>query len=145
MIAQVTFPTYAKIQNDLDRLKRAFLQVLKLVGLFSFFVAGFIFLFATPFTRIFLGEKWLPMVPAMKILVIAGLLRALTATTGSVFYALGQPKIETRWELIHLLFLVVLIYPLALKWGISGVATAVLISTLVSTLGFFAEVRRLIK
>jgi len=145
VIAQVTFPAYTKIQDDLTRLKKAFFQVLRMVALFSFPLAFCLFFLATPLTKIFLGEKWLPMVPAMQILVLAGFLRSLAATTGAVFYAVGQPKIETRWEVIQLIVLALAIYPLALKDGLRGVAGAVLLSTLVATLGYFFEVKKIIK
>jgi len=143
VVARVTFPTYSKIQDDLGRLRKVYSQVFRGVIFISIFVAGLIFVFATPFTKIFLGEKWLPMVPAMRILVLAGLLRSIAATTGSIFYAVGQPEIETRWQLVHLLVLVLSIYPLAIRWGISGVASAILISTFVSTTGFVFEAARI--
>jgi lipopolysaccharide exporter len=143
VIAQVTFPAYSKVQENLERLRRAYSQVFQGVTLSSLLLAGFILVFAQPFTKIILGEKWLPMVPAMRIMALSGLFRAIGAATGAVFYAVGKPKIETRWQLIDLLILVLLIYPLAVKNGITGVALAVLISTLVATIGFIWEASRI--
>lgn len=145
VISQVTFPAYSKLQGNLSRLRGAYLKVLRATVLTTFPLAVLIFVFAFPLTKIFLGEKWLPIVPAMQILVFAGFLRAMGATTGPVFQAVGKPKIETRWQVVRLLVLAVFIYPLTIKWGIAGTSMVVLLSNLVSTLGFGFEAMRIIK
>lgn len=73
VISQVTFPAYSKMQGDIPRLKAAYLDVLQLTAFISLPVAGGIFILAPEFTLIFLGEKWMPMVPTIQILVLAGL------------------------------------------------------------------------
>lgn len=136
VISQVTFPAYSKMQDDLPRLREAYLRVLQLTAFLSFPIAGFIFVLAPDFTRIFLGEKWMPMVPAMQVLACAGLVRSIAATTGPLFYASGRPKVDTRWQMIRLLVIAVLIYPCTMQWGIVGASIVVLVSILVSTMGF---------
>ncbi|MBU3957234.1 lipopolysaccharide biosynthesis protein [Patescibacteria group bacterium] len=145
VISQVTFPTYSKLQDNLAQLRKAFLRVFQGVFFLSILVSGLIFIFAYPFTKIFLGEKWLPLVSILRILALAGLLESIASTTGSVFYALGKPEIETRWQVIRLLVLVIFIYWLAMRWGVVGVATAVLISNLVITIAFIFEAVRITK
>ncbi|MCK5611738.1 lipopolysaccharide biosynthesis protein [Candidatus Pacearchaeota archaeon] len=145
VISQVSFPVYSKIQDDIPRLRAAYLNFLQLTALISFPIAGLIFVLAPDFTMIFLGEKWMPIVPAMQILVFAGLIRSIMATTGPIFQAIGQPKIETRWQIVRLLILVVLIYPFIIKWGILGASIIVLLSTLISTIGFSYHVINITK
>ena len=136
VISQVTFPAYSKLQHNLEKLRNAYLKVLQLTAFISILLAGGIFILAPEFTQIFLGEKWMPMVPAMQMLVFAGLVRSIGATTGPVFQAIGKPKIETKWQLIRLFILAALIYPFSLRWGILGASIAVFLSILVSTIGF---------
>lgn len=93
LITQVTFPAYSKLQSDIPKLKEAYLKVLQVTAFLSFPIAGLIFALAPDFTKIFLGEKWMPMVPAIQVLVLWGLIRSLGATTGPVFYSMGNPKI----------------------------------------------------
>ena len=135
VISQVTFPAYAKMQDDVSRLREAYLKVLQLTAFLSFPIAGFIFFLAPDFTRIFLGEKWMPMVPAMQVLAFAGLVRSIAATTGPLFYGRGIPKEDTKWQIIHLLVMIVLIFPFTMAWGILGTSMAVLLSIFVSTVG----------
>jgi O-antigen/teichoic acid export membrane protein len=145
VISQVTFPTYSKLQDDIPRLREAYLKVLQLTAFLTFPIAGGIFLFAPDFVIIFMGDKWIPIVPALKILVFAGLFRSLLATTGPILHAIGKPKVDTTWQMIRLLILFLSIYPLTLRWGISGTSTAVLLSISVATLGFIIKTISFIK
>ena len=145
VISRVTFPAYSKLQDNLPKLREVYLKVLQLVALLSFPIAGFILVLAPDFTKIFLGEKWLPMVPAMQILVFAGLFRSILSVSGYVFLGIGMPKVETILEIIRLIVLAALIYPLTIRWGISGTSAVVLLSTLVASIGFIVMTMKLIK
>lgn len=126
LIAKVTFPVYSKIQGNLQKLRELYLNVLQLTTFLSIPIAGIIFLFAHDFTIIFLGEKWLPMVSVMQVLAIYGALRAIGATTGVVFLAVGQPEISTKIKFAQLIVMSVLIYPFTIHWGILGTSMAVI-------------------
>ncbi|MBN1694059.1 lipopolysaccharide biosynthesis protein [candidate division WOR-3 bacterium] len=136
VIAKVSYPAYSKIQDNIQRLRDAYLRILQITTLLSIPFTGFIFILAPDFTRLFLGAKWMPMVPAMQILVFAGLIRSIAATTGVLFYAVGKPKIDTVWQIIRLCVLAILIYPFTIKWGISGTSIAVFLSIFISNIGF---------
>ena len=136
VISRVTFPVYSKLQNDIPKLREAYLKVLQITAFLSFPVAGMIFVLAPDFTMIFLGEKWMPMVPATQVLVFAGLARSVAATTGPIFYAVAKPKIETRWQVVRLFVIAILIYPFTIKWGILGASIVVFLSIFISNIGF---------
>jgi O-antigen/teichoic acid export membrane protein len=132
VISQVTFPAYSKLQDDISKLREAYLKVLQITGFISIPLAGGIFVLAPEFTQIFLGEKWLPMVPAMQVLAIFGLIRALAATTGCLFQGSGNPHILTKLAILQLGILVGIIYPLTARWGILGTSVAVVISNFIT-------------
>ena len=136
VISQVMFPAYSRIQHDISKLREVYLKILQVTAFLSFPVAGLIFVLGSDFTRIFLGEKWIPMVPAMQMLVFAGLVRSIAAIAGPVFYAVGKPKIDTKLQVIRLFVLAVLIYPFTLKWGIFGSSLAVFFSIFFANIGF---------
>ena len=144
-ISQVTFPAYSKLQDNIPKLREAYLKVLQLTTFLSFPVAGLIFVLAPDFTKIFLGEKWMPMVPAMQLLVFAGLVRSIQSTTGVVFHAIGKPKIDTRWNIVRLLIIATLIYPFITKWEILGASIAVFSSIFVTNIGCSFEVIKITK
>jgi len=130
VISQITFPTYSKIQDDLERLKKAYLEIFKTTMLISFPIAGGIIVFGSDFTVLFLGDKWMPMVTAMQVLALWGLIRSSGGLVAPLFRAINRPEIPTKILTLKLILLAILIYPLTIKWGILGTAWAVLINAL---------------
>jgi len=144
VISSVSFPAYSKLQDENERLRNAYLKIYQMTSFFSFLLAGLIFTLSDDFIRLFLTSKWEPAIPSIKILSIEGLLRSIAATTGPIFYAIKKPKMETFLQFIRFLILIIFIYPLTSRYGISGTSFCVLLSVLVSTIGFIIMCRRLI-
>ncbi len=125
LINQVTFPAYAKIQNDKKRLKNAYLKVLKKVFYSTFLLAAAIFVFGPLLIMTFLDEQWHVIIPAVKILSLFGFTRAVGGLSGSVLKAVGKTHLILKLMLIKLLFLIILIFPLTYYLQITGTALAV--------------------
>ncbi|GAB4114381.1 MAG: lipopolysaccharide biosynthesis protein [Candidatus Caldatribacteriota bacterium] len=134
VISQVTFPAYSKLQDNIPKLREAYLKVLQFTTFLSFPIAGLIFILSPDFTKIFLGEKWMPMVPAMQVLVLWGAIRSIGATTGPIFQGMGRPSISANIQFVQLVLLYILIYPLSIQWEILGTSIAVVCSALIANL-----------
>ena len=145
VISNVSFPLYSKLQGNLTKLKNAYLKILQLTTFVSFPLAGIIFALAPEFTQLFLGKQWMPIVQPMKVLVLAGLIRSLITTTIPVLRAVGKPKTEAKWQVIRLSVLIILIYPLTIRYGILGTSIAVFISALTTSIGFCIEVIKIVR
>ena len=133
----VLFPAYTKLKDDLPRLKEAYLEVFKLTSLATIPLMYAAMFLAEDFVRCILGERWLPIVAAVRVLCVAGVLKAISETASAVFYALGKPRIDTKWKIAQLLAMVLFIVPLILKLQLLGAAIGVLISTLPPLIGHF--------
>nr|QNO41761.1 lipid II flippase MurJ [Methanosarcinales archaeon ANME-2c ERB4]QNO42739.1 lipid II flippase MurJ [Methanosarcinales archaeon ANME-2c ERB4] len=127
LVSRVMFPAYSKLQDDRDALRRAYLKTLKYVSMLSIPAAFGIFVIAPDFVSVVLGVKWMPAVPALQVLCFFGLSRSIAATTGSIFQATGRPEILLKTSFIQLIVMVLLIYPLVIRYGIVGVGLAVTI------------------
>lgn len=127
VISRVTFPAYSRLQNDLKELRKAFLKTLKLVAFVTIPLAAGIFTLSPGFVEIFLGEKWMSMIPVMRVLAIYGGARSLLGVFSPLFYGVGNPYVLTKIRFVQLMALILIIYPLTLKWGVMGVAIAVTI------------------
>ena len=145
VISSVTFPLYAKLQEDPDRLRQVYLRVLQVISLISFPLAGLIIVMAPEITIIFLGEQWMPIVPAVRTLVLAGFMRSIITTAIPVFKALGKPALETRWQAVRLAVIIALIYSLTIRYGILGTSITIAAGSLIAGIGFCADVIRLIR
>jgi len=125
VISQVTLPTYSKLQDDRNKLKEGFFKTINITSFIMIPLAGGIFMLAPEFTKIFLTQKWMPMVTTLRILTVAGMLRALAATGGALFQGKGVPRLDFKMNGIRLLTMAATIYPLSLFFNMNGVALAV--------------------
>jgi O-antigen/teichoic acid export membrane protein len=145
ILSHVTFPAYAKLQDDRVRLKDAYLRVIQMITCFAIPLTGGVFIFSHDLVDIILSKKWLPLVPLVKVLVWSGLIRALMESTIPVFNAMAKPRIHTKWQLTKFVVLALSIYPLARGWGTAGVAGAVLLATSIAAIGSVYDAKKLVK
>jgi O-antigen/teichoic acid export membrane protein len=131
VISQVIFPAYSKLQNDIPKLRRAFLQTVESSALISLPLAAFIYMLAQDFVYLFLGEKWDASISAIKVLALWGAIRSVSSSMGPLFNALGKPRIITITQFIKLIIIAVMIYPMTKKLGIVGTCIAITIPPLV--------------
>lgn len=128
LIYQVIFPIFSSIQNQTVRLKRGLIKALVITFALSFGFAAIVYLFAPFIVNLFFGPNWLPLIPALNVLLIFGLTRPLISVGAAVFDAIGQPKTIAGINLIRLLVMLVLVYPLTKAFGIVGTAWAVVLA-----------------
>ncbi len=126
LINQVSFPAYSKIQNDIPRLRDAYLKVLQLTAFLSIPVAGLIFILTPDFVHLFLPAEYAPMIRPMQILAVSGTLVALGATMGPVFQAMGKLGPVIIVQAAKFILFAFLIYPLTTRFDLTGTAIVVL-------------------
>lgn len=131
IVSRVTFPAYATIQDRVEKLKSAFLKVLQPMVLISIPISGFLFIFAYDFTVLFLGDKWVAIVPAMQLLVWWGAIRGIISSESSLFLAIGKPKLITVFQIIQTVILYSMLFPLTVSLGFIGTSIAVFITALI--------------
>lgn len=127
VISTVSFPAYSKIQNDIPRLRQAYLKVLTITALFSVPNAFLIFSLGPDFVRLFLPERMHPMIFTLQLLALKGFMASFSATTNPLYQSLGKPYITWTLTACFLPMLAILIYPLTKMWGITGTALATII------------------
>jgi PST family polysaccharide transporter/lipopolysaccharide exporter len=125
VIAGVMFPTFSKLQNDMDALRRAYLRMVQVTAFISFPAAFGIALVTPSFVRAFLGTQWLPMVTTMQLLALYGLLRSIGKTFSPAWKALGRPDYVTKLSLVRVVLLAITIVPMTHYFGIEGTALVV--------------------
>ncbi len=131
---KVMFPTYAKIQGDIPKLKRGYLDTLKYVSMLTFPISLGVFTIAPEFVVVVLGEKWVPAIMPMQILCFYGLFESLSGTTGSVFAAVGKPKILRDLAALRMILLLLFIYFLTFFGGLTGLCLATTIAVVLSAI-----------
>lgn len=108
VVSKVALPTYSKLQSDREKLGVAFNLVLRNIFRASAPFSLILFILAEDFVAFFLGEKWLPMVPIFKLLLIFSMLRPIFDDTGAFLTAIGKPHLLSKYLSIQAVVLLVL-------------------------------------
>ncbi|MDJ1420745.1 MAG: lipopolysaccharide biosynthesis protein [Candidatus Methanoperedens sp.] len=137
IVDRVMFPVYSTIQDNRTALKKAYIRTIKYVSLISIPATFGIFIIAEDFIKVVYGDKWLPAVAALQVLCFYGLSWSLISTTENLYLAAGKPEVRTKFKLLQLILMSVLMYPLTMRYGIFGASIAAMLpSTLIMFLTF---------
>jgi O-antigen/teichoic acid export membrane protein len=112
-IMGVFYSTYARVQDDRDRLSKTFFRVNSLVVRAGFLFSGAFALVAPEFVRLFPGDKWMPMVTTFRLMLVYTLIDPLVVSAGNLATAVGQPRILTRARALQVVVFIPLVILLA--------------------------------
>lgn len=125
-VSRVTFPVYAKIADDLNRLKKAFIKTTLLLTISSIGFGLVLYVFTKELVLIILGDQWLQAVPIIKVLVIFGVIRGITGSSSALFLAIKKQKYVTLVTFVSILGLGITIVPFIMMFGLVGAAISAL-------------------
>lgn len=122
-INAVTVGTYAELKGERQRLSQAFFRINALLIRSGFLFAGLLALVAPELISLLLGDKWLPMLPVFRLMLLYTLLDPIRLTVANLFIAVGKPEQVVQARILQLIVLGVGL--LVWGWKIEGVAVAV--------------------
>ncbi len=140
-VAEVLFPAFSRLQNDLVRLANAWLRAVRLLGAVVIPSMLGLIVLAPDVVAVVLGPHWTQATPLIQILAWVGLHQSLQRFNSSVLQAINRTGTLFRYALLSVLvnfcgFVV------GLNWGVVGVAAAYAItSTLVAPFYLAATTR----
>jgi len=141
----VAFPAYSLIQAEHARLRRAFLLTFETVASLVLPITLLTILLARPIVDTVLpSEGWAGVADVLPFLVGAGALRAVVATGGSVYLAVGKPGYSFQINAGRVVVLFGTIWPLVTVYGLRGAGIAVLVSAFAMLPPFFVRLRELL-
>ena len=124
----VAVPALSRLQDDLPRLGRAYLRMVRGVTAITFPTACCLFVLAREVTSLVLGDQWGPAVPILRIMCVVSLFEAAQRSIEWVFVSTGRTDSYLRWGLVSVP-VICLAYVLGLPWGGIGVASGFAISS----------------
>jgi PST family polysaccharide transporter len=127
IIGQVMFPAFSKMADGDPAQARAmraryYLVIVRYVTWITTPIAVAMILFAPAFINGLYGETWAAAIVPIQLLAVYGYIRSIAANMGSVFRAMGKPQWLTYIAVWRLVTMLVFLIPVALRWGINGVA-----------------------
>jgi O-antigen/teichoic acid export membrane protein len=140
----VAFPVFSKIQADPERLKSAFFEVTQLQSVMAFPVFLGLFAVAPEAVRVLCGDKWIPSIPVLQVLMLMGIVRSATYFYSSIFRAAGKPS----WRFgIYTLTAVLNVtgFLLVVRMGIVAVAVSYVVVSYLLMPFYFLLIRKLVQ
>jgi O-antigen/teichoic acid export membrane protein len=138
---RILFPTFVRVKNDPVELKRNFLLAQGLQCLIAIPASLGLALVAGPMVQVLLGEKWMMVVPFIRILALTNIVMAISTSTSYILLSLGKNRnaTVTTWTQVVLFAAIALLFmnhpqALELAWlrlgcVVSGLLVALFILT----------------
>lgn len=141
LITRSALFTYANLQGDRARLEKSASMIFWVCVTVATPVTLALFVAAPDLILLVYGERWLPAVPLLRILLVAAVLRPLLDNAGALFVGTGKPTQLIILSTIQLALILALGWPLASFFGASGVAVAVVIAMTLALAVIFYQIR----
>jgi len=132
-ITGVAVPALSRLQSSPERLRSYYYKALALVVTLSMPVVAWVASVADSFVLTVLGEQWLEAVDIFRILTIPAFIGTFNVATGWVFVALGRVREQLLAGTVNTAVGAVAIV-VGLRWGIEGVAWALVASAAIRRL-----------
>jgi PST family polysaccharide transporter len=131
VVNRVMFPAMATVQDDLSRIRSAYLRTVSVVAVVMLPAAALILVAAQPIVVGLLGPKWSDAVPILRVFAGVAAIQSIGTTTGWLYQVTGHTARMFRVTVV-LTILVIAGFVIGVQWGLMGVAYSYLLWNCVS-------------
>ena len=125
-VSAVLLPTYAEINSQQPAmLEPAFTKAFDLTATIMFMIAVPFFFFADEVVRLFFGPRWTTAGSVLRILALVIPLRGLTLLSSTIFWSTNRAREIAVVRTLDAVVFIAALYFLTLRFGLTGVAWAV--------------------
>lgn len=122
----VLFPVLSEMQTDIERMKRTVgINARFFAGLLTPLVCG-VWLIPDQMIELGFGNRWLPVVPVLMVLLAMGWVRGMASNFGPMLLAWGLTAVMHRMKWIEFITFAITIVPAVHEFGILGAAWVLL-------------------
>ena len=123
VMSKVALPLFSKLQSDSVKMRQAFYSGSQVASLVAFPICLGMFVAADKIIPLMFGDKWMPSVPVMRILVFIALLHTVQGVCGPVLISMNKPNWGLKVNFFNTIANVVS-FVLVVRLGIVAVAVA---------------------
>jgi O-antigen/teichoic acid export membrane protein len=128
VVGRTMFSVYSMLEHDLPAVRHAYVRNLQRIALLALPVSVGLVIAAEPIVRALLGDKWLPAVPALRILAVYALIKPFGGVSAEALKGIGAPQ----WNLVFGITYVAVVIPalviLTRELYLKGAAISMLIA-----------------
>jgi O-antigen/teichoic acid export membrane protein len=127
VLQRLMFPSFASIQHDEVELRRGYLKLLRGTALFVVPISVGLAVLAPGMVTVLLGARWALTAPIIAILALLGALHVFLGNANALLRGIGRSGQALASEAIFVAVAAALMFPLASKLHLTGVALAMLL------------------
>lgn len=128
-VQPLVVPVLARLQDDSDALRAMVLRMSRLVWLFGLPMVAVMASVSAPLLILVYGRpEFGRAATAFALYTLFVVVYMASMVTFSVYLALGRPELQRRFTVVRAGLVLVLLYPLAVRWGGTGAALALLVA-----------------
>lgn len=140
----VLVPAFARMRGDRAAIDRSVFEALR----HSYFIlsaaSALLFAAAPELVELVLGPRWLPMVPALRLMCVTVLAGPPISVSVAALVGLGRAHLIAVATSVHLAVMLVAMIPMASRWGVVGAALCDLFGTAALALVLSRKARGLV-
>jgi teichuronic acid exporter len=110
VIQRVTFPVLSEMQQDIKALTNHYQRLLKMSAFIIFPIMAFLIALSEPLVRLILTDKWLPVVPLVKVLSLSYMFYPIHAINLNLLKVKGRPELFLRLEVIKKIIITIVLF-----------------------------------
>ena len=131
IIGRVSYPMLSSIQDDIPRLKEAYIRVIRSTMLLTFILMLGMAAVAKPMILTLIGEKWSPAVVYLQLLCLVGMFYPLHAINLNMLNVQGRSDLFLRLEIIKKILALPTI-ALGIFFGIKIMIMGMMVNTIIA-------------
>ena len=121
VLTKVMFPVLSSIQDRIDKVRKTYLVIIKTISLITFPMMSCLFILTAEIIAVFLGDKWTPIIPILKIFCLTGAIQSIGSPIGIILFSQGKAELQFKLGILGSLSAAITIL-IGLNFGITGVA-----------------------
>jgi PST family polysaccharide transporter len=121
IVSTVTFPAYSQVRKKLERVRRAYLRVVRLQSSYGLLMGGLLCVLSPLLVTEVFGSRWEPSVRAMQALAVYASFRSLGMGVTDLLKGIGRPNLAMLTTLARFLVVCIALLSVA-SMGITAVA-----------------------
>ena len=110
IITSVLTPAYAKIQDDIIRIKTTFVKSVDIIGIVNFYFYGLVAFSSVPLLGILYGEAYMEYYLILMCLCIYYAQQSMGNPVGSLIIAMGRTDLGFYWTVFRIIFVSLYMY-----------------------------------
>lgn len=129
VMTQVTYPLYAEVQDDKERLSSMIKRISMALSYITFPLMFILLLCAKPIFVLLYSDRWIDSVPYFQVLCVAGLAYSLQSVNYQSISAIGRSKTLFIWTLVKRIMGIAFVVIGLLMAGMKGLLVGMVVNT----------------